>query len=189
MARRSAGRPVDVFTNAASFAKLRFIPSAQSPTITWVARTPAGHDNQIWGRTVAYDTNNVFAKILRGELPKVAVYEDEHTLAFMDIMPAVEGHIMVIPKEPGVTIFDISPEAAAAAIRTTQKVAAAVKKALGVPGIMLAQLNGPESGQTIPHVHFHILPRRAGADMSFHGRTMQKPEVLEAVAAKIRAAL
>ena len=136
-----------------------------------------------------YDTNNIFAKILRGELPKIAVYEDEHTLAFMDIMPAVEGHTLVIPKEAGETIFDISPEAAAATIRTTQKVAAAVKTALGVPGIMLAQLNGAASGQTIPHVHFHILPRSAGADLHFHGKAMVKPDVLEPVAAKIRAAL
>ena len=138
---------------------------------------------------MAYDTNNVFAKILRGELPKIAVYEDEHTLAFMDIMPAVEGHIMVIPKEPGETIFDISPEGLSATIRTVQKVAAATKKALGVPGVMLAQLNGAAAGQTVPHVHFHILPRKAGADLNFHGKAMVKPDVLEPVAAKIRAAL
>ena len=137
---------------------------------------------------MAYDTNNVFAKILRGELPKIAVYEDEHTLAFMDIMPAVEGHTLVIPKEPGETIFDISPQAAARLIEATQIVAAAVKKGLGVPGIMLAQLNGAASGQTIPHVHFHVLPRKLGAEFNFHGKTMVKPEVLEPVAAKIRAA-
>jgi histidine triad (HIT) family protein len=136
-----------------------------------------------------YDPNNIFARILRGELPKVAVYEDDLTLAFMDIMPAVEGHTLVIPKEPGETLFDISPEAASATIRTTQKVAAAVKKALGVPGVMLAQLNGPAAGQTIPHVHFHILPRSIGADLHFHGKAMVKPEVLEPIAAKIRAAL
>jgi histidine triad (HIT) family protein len=136
-----------------------------------------------------YDPNNIFAKILRGELPKIAVYEDEHTLAFMDIMPAVEGHVLVIPKETGETIFDISPEAAAHTIRATQKVAAAVKKALGVPGVMLAQLNGSAAGQTIPHVHFHVLPRVAGADLHFHGKAMVKPDVLEPVAAKIRAAL
>jgi histidine triad (HIT) family protein len=138
---------------------------------------------------MAYDPNNIFAKILRGELPKIAVFEDEHTLAFMDIMPAVEGHTLVIPKEPGITLFDISPEAAAHLLKTTQKVAAAVKTALDVPGIMLAQLNGPEAGQTIPHVHFHILPRKAGADLHFHGKAMVKPDVLEPVAAKIRAAL
>ncbi|HEX3808560.1 MAG TPA: HIT domain-containing protein [Rhizomicrobium sp.] len=138
---------------------------------------------------MTYDQNNIFAKILRGELPCIKVYEDAHTLAFMDIMPAVEGHTLVIPKEAGETIFDISPEAAAAAMRTTQKIAAAVKAATGAPGIMLAQLNGAASGQTIAHVHFHILPRHAGADLSFHGKTMVKPEVLEPVAAKIRASL
>ena len=147
-------------------------------------RSLPGHDE-----VLMYDTNNIFAKILRGELPKIAVYEDEHTLAFLDIMPAVEGHTLVIPKEPGITIFDITPEAAAATMRTTQKVAAAVKKALGAPGIMLAQLNGAEAGQTVPHVHFHILPRRNGADLGFHGRTMMKADVLEPIAAKIRAAL
>jgi histidine triad (HIT) family protein len=136
-----------------------------------------------------YDPNNIFARVLRGELPKVAVYEDDLTLAFMDIMPAVEGHTLVVPKEPGETLFDISPEAASATIRTTQRVAAAVKKALGVPGIMLAQLNGTTAGQTIPHVHFHILPRSAGADLHFHGKAMVRPEVLEPIAAKIRAAL
>ncbi len=136
-----------------------------------------------------YDSNNVFAKILRGELPCIKVYEDAHTLAFMDIMPAVEGHTLVIPKEAGETMFDISPEAAAATMRTTQKVAAAVKRATGAPGIMLAQLNGAAAGQSIPHVHFHILPRHAGADLSFHGKTMVKPEALEPVAARIRAAL
>lgn len=138
---------------------------------------------------MAYDPNNIFAKILRGELPCIKVHEDAHTLAFMDIMPAVEGHTLVIPKEPGETMFDISPEAAAALMRATQKVAAAVKRATGAPGIMLVQLNGPASGQSIPHVHFHILPRHAGADLSFHGKTMVKPEQLEPVAARIRAAL
>jgi histidine triad (HIT) family protein len=136
-----------------------------------------------------YDPNNIFAKILRGEIPKIAIYEDDHTLAFMDISPAVEGHVLVIPKEPGETIFDISPEAAAHTVRTTQKVAAAVQKALGVPGVMLAQFNGTAAGQTVPHVHFHILPRTEGSELQLHGRTMVKPEVLEPVAAKIRAAL
>jgi len=135
---------------------------------------------------MSYDTNNIFAKILRGELPKIAVYEDEHTLAFMDIMPAVEGHTLVIPKEPGETIFDISPEAAAALIKTTQKVAAAVKKAMDVPGIMLAQLNGKASGQSVPHVHFHILPRTSGIDMGLHGRKMVDASTLEPIAEMIR---
>ncbi len=138
---------------------------------------------------MAYDPNNIFARILRGELPKFAVYEDDLTLAFLDIMPATEGHTLVIPKEPAVTIFDVSPEGAAATIRTTQKVAAAVKKAFASPGLMLAQLNGAEAGQSVPHLHFHILPRFQGLDMKLHGRTVADAKVLAPVAEKIRAAL
>jgi histidine triad (HIT) family protein len=119
----------------------------------------------------------------------VALYEDDLTLALMDIMPSVEGHTLVITKEPAEGILDLSPEGAAALIRTTQKVARAVKKGLGCPGVMLVQLNGAAAGQSIPHIHFHILPREAGLDLALHGRAMQKPEVLEAVAARIRAAL
>ncbi len=138
---------------------------------------------------MAYDPNNIFARILRGELPKFAVYEDDLTLAFLDIMPATEGHTLVIPKEQAVTIFDVSPEGAAATIRTTQKVAAAVKKAFASPGLMLAQLNGAEAGQSVPHLHFHILPRFQGLDMKLHGRTVADAKVLAPVAEKIRAAL
>ncbi len=136
-----------------------------------------------------YDSNNVFAKILRGELPKIAIYEDNLTLAFMDIMPAADGHTLVIPKEPAETIFDCSPDGAAAVIRTAQKVAAAVQKALESPGIMLVQLNGAAAGQSVPHLHFHILPRADGLDLKLHGRTMVKPEALLPIAEKIRAAL
>lgn len=136
-----------------------------------------------------YDPNNIFAKVLRGELPKIAVYEDEHTLAFMDIMPSVDGHTLVITKEPAEGILDLSPEGAAALIRTTQKVAKAVKKGLNPPGVMLVQLNGAAAGQSIPHIHFHVLPRYDGLDLKLHGRAMQTAETLEPVAAKIRAAL
>ena len=87
---------------------------------------------------MAYDTNNVFAKILRGEIPCVKVFEDDKTLAFMDVMPQAEGHVLVIPKEPAENILDLSPEGAAALMATTQKVAKAVKKGLNAPGIMLA---------------------------------------------------
>jgi histidine triad (HIT) family protein len=138
---------------------------------------------------MAYDNNNVFAKILRGELPKFAIFEDDLTLAFLDIMPATEGHTLVIPKEPCETIFDCSPDGAAAAIRTTQKVAAAVKKAYGVPGIMLVQLNGAAAGQSVPHLHFHILPRADGLDMKMHGRTMADLKTLQPIADRIKAAL
>jgi len=138
---------------------------------------------------MSYDSNNVFAKILRGELPCVKVYEDEHTLAFLDIMPSVEGHTLVIPKAPAKEIFDLSADGVAALMRATQKVARAVKKSLACPGLMLVQLNGEAAGQSIPHLHFHVLPREQGLDLKLHGRTMVKPEELEPIAAKIRAAL
>jgi histidine triad (HIT) family protein len=138
---------------------------------------------------MAYDPTNVFAKILRGELPCVKIYEDDKTLAFMDIMPSVEGHTLVIPKELAETIFDLSADGAAAVIRTAQKVATAVKTAMDSPGVMLFQLNGAEAGQSVPHVHFHILPRKAGVDLRLHGRTMLNAKTLEPIATKIRALL
>lgn len=138
---------------------------------------------------MAYDPNNIFARILRGELPKVALYEDALTLAFLDIMPSVEGHSLVIPKEPAEDMLDVSPEGARAVIATTQKIAKAVKKALACPGVMLVQLNGAAAGQSVPHLHFHVLPRTTGLDLKLHGRTMVDPKTLEPIAARIRAAL
>jgi histidine triad (HIT) family protein len=136
-----------------------------------------------------YDPNNVFAKILRGEIPSVKVYEDDKTLAFMDVMPQADGHTLVIPKENAENIFDLSPEGAAALVRTTQKVAKAVKKGLGVPGLMVAQLNGAAAGQSVFHVHFHVIPRSGGIDLKLHARQMENPEKLKAIADKIRAAM
>jgi histidine triad (HIT) family protein len=138
---------------------------------------------------VAYDDNNIFARILSGELPKVALYEDDLTLAFMDIMPSVEGHALVITKEKAETILDLSSEGATALIKTTQKITRAVKKALDAPGIMLVQLNGAAAGQSIPHVHFHVLPREQGLDLKLHGRGMVDADALEPIAAKIRKSL
>jgi histidine triad (HIT) family protein len=138
---------------------------------------------------LAYDPTNVFARILKGELPKVAVYEDAMTLAFLDIMPSVEGHTLVIPREFAEDIFDLSPHSANAVIATTQKVARAVKKAFDAPGIMLVQLNGSAAGQSVPHIHFHVLPRHHGLELKLHGRAMVDPKTLEPIAAKIRAAL
>jgi histidine triad (HIT) family protein len=138
---------------------------------------------------LAYDSNNVFAKILRGEIPSVKVFEDAATLAFMDVMPQTDGHVLVIPKEAAENIYDLSPAGAAAIMATTQKVAKAVQKGLGAPGIMLAQLNGTDAGQSVFHVHFHIIPRHAGVDMHLHARDMVDSKKLEAVAAKIRSAL
>jgi histidine triad (HIT) family protein len=138
---------------------------------------------------MAYDTNNVFAKILRGEIPSIKVYEDDKTLAFMDIMPSTDGHVLVVPKELAEGILDLSPEGAAALITVTQKVARAVKTAIGCPGIMLLQLNGSAAGQTVPHIHFHILPRQAGLDLKLHGKQMENPDVLKGLAEKIKAAM
>jgi histidine triad (HIT) family protein len=138
---------------------------------------------------MTYDQNNIFARILRGELPKVAVYEDDKTLAFMDIMPSVEGHTLIITKEPAEGILDLSPDGATALIRTTQKIARAVKKGLAAPGVMLVQLNGAAAGQSVPHIHFHVLPRSEGLDLKLHGRAMVGADVLEPIAARIRAAL
>jgi len=152
--------------------------------MNWLLKARSKRENEL-----AYDNNNIFARILRGELPKVALYEDDLTLAFMDIMPSVEGHALVITKEKAETIFDLSLQGAWALIGTTQKVAGAVKKALNAPGIMLVQLNGATAGQSIPHIHFHILPREEGLDLKLHGRGMVGTDVLEPIAAKIRRAL
>jgi histidine triad (HIT) family protein len=138
---------------------------------------------------MAYDDNNIFAKILRGEIPCVKVFENDKTLAFMDVMPQAEGHVLVIPKEPSENILDLSPDGASAMMATTQKVAKAVKTGLNAPGIMLAMLNGSPAGQSVFHVHFHIIPRSAGVELGLHARGMVDPKTLEPIAAKIRAAL
>jgi histidine triad (HIT) family protein len=137
----------------------------------------------------SYDSQNAFARILRGELPSLKIYEDEATLAIMDIMPQADGHVLVIPKEAAVEIFALSPGAACACIRTTQKVAAAVKAATDAPGIMIAQFNGSAAGQTVPHVHFHIIPRREAEPLRMHGRIAADPVRLREIAARIVAAL
>ncbi len=138
---------------------------------------------------MAYDRNNVFAKILRGEIPSHKVYEDAQTLAFMDVMPQADGHTLVIPKVEAESMFDVPPEALAATIVTTQRVARAVQAAFAAPGILVAQLNGSAAGQSVFHVHFHIVPRRAGLDLKLHAREMADPVVLAAHAERIRAAL
>jgi histidine triad (HIT) family protein len=138
---------------------------------------------------MAYDNQNIFAKIIRGEMPCFKVYEDAHTLAFMDIMPQAEGHTLVIPKEPAEDIFDLSPDGAAALARTAKKVAAAVRKATNAPGILLAQLNGAAAGQTVFHIHFHIIPRTSGIDLALHAREKADFTKLKALAEKIAAAM
>ena len=138
---------------------------------------------------MTYDPGNVFARILRGEVPAHKVCEDAHTLAFMDVMPQSDGHTLVIPKCAAENLFDLPQESLAATILTTQRVARAVKKAFDAPGIMIAQLNGAGAGQSVFHVHFHIVPRFEGIDLRFHARDFADPRVLAGHAARIRAAL
>ena len=138
---------------------------------------------------MAYDTNNVFARILRGEIPSHKVFEDDHTLAFMDVMPQADGHTLVIPRTAAENLFDLPPDALAATILTTQRVARAVRKAFAAPGIMIAQLNGSEAGQSVFHVHFHVIPRSGGINLRLHAREMADQQMLAEHAARVRAAL
>ena len=137
---------------------------------------------------MAYDDQNIFAKILRGELPAIKVYEDEQVLAFMDIMPQADGHTLVIPKSPAVTLLDLEPEAAAYTIQVVQKVAKAIEKALDVKGIVLMQLSGAAAGQTVPHVHFHLIPTSVH-ELGKHAAKMGDMEQIKAIGEKIKAAL
>ena len=137
---------------------------------------------------MAYDDQNIFARILRGELPAIKVYEDDQVLAFMDIMPQADGHTLVIPKTPAISLLDLPTEAAAYTIQVTQKVARAMEKALGVDGIILMQLSGAPAGQTVPHVHFHLIPTNVH-QLGKHAAQMGDQEKIKAQAEKIRAAL
>jgi histidine triad (HIT) family protein len=138
---------------------------------------------------MAYDANNIFARMVRGEIPCIRVHEDAETLAFMDIMPQAEGHTLVVPKIAGESIFDTPPESMAAAIRTTQRVARAVQKAFAPRGLIITQFNGPTAGQTVFHLHFHVVPVYAAGGGRPHARDKADPAVLEAHAVRIRAAL
>jgi histidine triad (HIT) family protein len=135
---------------------------------------------------VAYDPQNVFARILRNELPCFKLFEDAETLAFMDLMPQSDGHSLVITREPAETLFELSPGGAAACIRTTQRIAAAVKRAFDAPGILITQVNGAAAGQTVPHVHFHIIPRCPHDKLRLHAAVSADAERLREHAERIR---
>jgi len=138
---------------------------------------------------MSYDADNPFAKILRGEAPASIVFENDHALAFMDLMPQVEGHTLVIPRSPCQDLFDIEPDVLAGTIRATQIVAKGVKKAFAAPGIMIAQLTGAAAGQTVFHLHFHILPRFEGIEFRLHASRLEDRDRLDALAERIRSAL
>ena len=137
----------------------------------------------------AYDPDNIFAKILRGEMPAVKVYEDETALAFMDVFPQSEGHTLIVPK--GVearNLLDMPADKLGPYMQAVQKVAKAVEAALTPEGLVVTQFNGAPAGQTVFHLHFHIIPRTEGESLKGHGTTGQAdPAELEALAAKIRA--
>lgn len=138
---------------------------------------------------MAYDNDNIFAKILRGDAPAHTVYEDAHTLAFLDVMPQADGHTLVLPKTPAENIFDIDTSALEPLMRTVQKVARAVREAFPSDGIRISQLNGPAAGQTVFHLHVHIIPCVEGKPRTPHATSMADPAVLAEHAERLRAAL
>ena len=135
---------------------------------------------------MTYDRNNVFAKVLRGELPSHTIYEDEDTLAFLDIMPRSDGHALVITKEEARDLFDVSPEALAKLMAVVQKLAPKIKNAMGADGVLIAQFNGAAAGQTVFHLHVHIIPRKEGVELKPHAGKMADKAALAATAEKIR---
>lgn len=137
----------------------------------------------------AYDPENIFAKMLKGEIPCHKLYEDDDTLAFLDIMPRTEGHALVITKEPAADLFGITPQGLGKLMTVVQTLAPKIKQAVGADGVLIQQFNGAAAGQTVFHLHVHIIPRKDGFPMRAEGSKMAKPEELKATAEKIRAVL
>jgi histidine triad (HIT) family protein len=135
-----------------------------------------------------YDTDNIFAKILRGEMPAERVYEDEHTLVMMDIMPRVDGHALVIPKTSCRNMLDATPEQMSACLNTVQKVSRVMMDSLAADGISVQQFNEEAGGQVVFHLHYHVLPRKAGDSLRPPG-IMGDSAVIQGYANKLRAAL
>lgn len=136
----------------------------------------------------AYDDQNIFAKILRDEIPSMRVYEDDDTLCFMDIMPRADGHCLVIPKTPCRNVLDASDAQLAAVMATVKKVANAAMAGLEADGITIQQFNEAPGGQEVFHLHFHILPRHEGVSLRAPGQ-MGDMEQIKAISEKISAAL
>lgn len=137
----------------------------------------------------AYDPDNIFAKMLKGQIPCHKIYEDECTLAFLDIMPRTEGHALVITKEPAADLFDISPEGLGKLMAVVQKLAPQIKQAVGADGVLIQQFNGAAAGQTVFHLHVHIVPIKEGETPKPHAGDMADPAELAATADKIRKVL
>ncbi|CAN7471048.1 HIT family protein [Ensifer sp. ENS07] len=138
---------------------------------------------------MSYDDNNIFARILRGEIPSHRVYEDDATIAFMDVMPQAEGHLLVVPKSPSRNLLDADAATLPALIATVQKLAVAAKEAFDADGVTIMQFNEAPAGQSVFHLHFHVIPRQAGVPLKPHSGTMEDGAVLAANAEKVRQAL
>jgi histidine triad (HIT) family protein len=136
-----------------------------------------------------YDQTNIFAKILRGEIPCHKVYEDAHALVFMDVMPQAPGHALVLPKAPSRNVLDAEPAVLANLLPLVQRVAKAAKSAFAADGISVMQFNEPAGGQTVFHLHYHVIPRHDGVALKAHSGKMEDHAVLAANAEKLRAAL
>lgn len=135
------------------------------------------------------DPNCIFCKILRGEIPSIKLFEDNDVLAFMDVMPQSPGHCLVIPKRHAANIFEATADETATVIRATRRLALAVNAGLKPDGMGIYQFNGSEAGQTVFHIHFHIIPRYKGTPLTMHARDMVDKAVLQPLADKITAAL
>jgi histidine triad (HIT) family protein len=137
----------------------------------------------------AYDSNNIFAKILRGELPCYKVYEDDKALAFLDIMPRAPGHTLILPKAPARNILDVAPDDLTHVIKVTQKIARAGMQVFGADGITIQQFNENAGGQVVFHLHVHVIPRKIGVAMKPPASEKEAPEVLADNAKRLAAAL
>lgn len=136
-----------------------------------------------------YDQGNIFAKILRGEMPCHRVFEDEVALAFMDVMPRAEGHVLVIPKRPSRTLLDCDAADLSALMPRVQRVGRGVMRAMNAEGLTLQQFNEEAGGQVVFHLHFHLLPRQPGVALKPPGGPMESPDVLAALAQRIAQAI
>jgi histidine triad (HIT) family protein len=137
----------------------------------------------------SYDTNNIFAKILRGELPAHKVFEDEKVFSFLDIMPRAAGHTLVIPKAPARTFLDIEPDDLSHLIKVAQRIARAAVKVFDADGLTIQQFNEPAGGQVVFHLHFHVIPRKTGQALKPPASFKEEPAVLSDQALLLTAAL
>jgi histidine triad (HIT) family protein len=137
----------------------------------------------------AYDPNNIFAKILRGELPCHKIYEDDKALAFLDIMPRAPGHALVLPKAPARNLFDVAPDDLAHVMQVVQKIARTAMQVTGADGVTIQQFNESAGGQVVFHLHVHIIPRKEGVPMKPPASVKEDPAVLADQALKLAAAL